>query len=61
MRSKKRNNGIFILFVVIAVVIAAVVICLLPTAVNEWKQLIFFGTVIAVTAVLIAVYKIKKN
>ncbi len=61
MRSKKRNNGIFILFVIIAVVIAAVVMCLLPEAVHEWKQLIFFGTVIVITAVQIAVYKRKKH
>lgn len=61
MRRKKGNNGLFILFVAIAVVIAAILMFLLPASISEWKQLIFFGTVIVVTAVLIAVYKLKKH
>lgn len=61
MRRKKGNNGLFIVFVIVAIVMAVVLMNILPAAVSEWKQLVFFGTVIAVTALEMAVYKMVKR
>lgn len=61
MRRKKENNGIFILFVIVAVILAAILMSVLPASVSEWKQLIFFGTIIVVSGIEIAIYRMKKR
>lgn len=61
MRRKKGSNGIFIIFVIIAIVIATVLMMILPEAVSQFKQLIFFGTVIVVSAIQIAIFRKKKH
>lgn len=61
MRRKRENGGLFIIFVVVAIAIAVALMMVLPASVKEWKQLIFFLTIIVVTTLELIIYKRVKR
>lgn len=49
---KNKGRGIFIIIVMIAILSGAAVYRFLPANLEQWRQLVTFGTVIAVTFLL---------